>query len=73
LEGLLRSRGLSVDGGVTANLRRSCGTSAREKSWFGGAELSSAPSAAFSLAIWVDAIGCVCLAKLTQLGTNELH
>ena len=43
-----------MDGGVTANLRRSCGTSAREKSWFGGAELSSAPNAAFNISQWVE-------------------
>ena len=59
-----------VGGGVVLNLRTRLGPSQRASSWLSGAEIYSAPNAAFNICDGGDAIRCAYVAKLTRLGTS---
>ena len=59
-----------VDEGVVPYLRTRLGPSQRASSWLSGAEIYSAPNAAFNICDGGDAIRCAYVAKLTRLGTS---
>ena len=59
-----------VDDGVVLNLRIRLGPSQRASSWLSGAEIYSAPNAAFNICDGDDAIGSGYVAKLNLLGTS---
>ena len=62
-----------VDGDVVLNLRIRLGPSQRASSWLSGAEIYSAPNAAFNICDGGDAIRCAYVAKLTRLGTSWIN
>ena len=63
----------SVEGGVVLILRPSFCPSQRARSWSSGAEIHSAPTAAFNISDGMVTIDCAYVAKLTHLGSSGIN
>ena len=65
----------SVEGGVVLILRPSFCPSQRARSWSSGAEIHSAPTAAFNISdgVVTISIDCAYVAKLTHLGSSGIN